>query len=68
MSDIQNENTTKPEAKLNLQGESEMILREAVAFALGEALEADDKLRREIGERVKAQLRFVQVGATQKSV
>ena len=42
MSDIQNENTTKPEAKLNLQGESEMILREAVAFALGEALEADD--------------------------
>ena len=30
-------------------------------------LEADEKLRGEIGERVKAQLRFVQVGATQKA-
>ena len=40
-----------------------------LVFSAGaEALEADDKLRREIGERVKAQLRFVQLGATQKSV
>ncbi|HCY26820.1 MAG TPA: DNA-binding transcriptional regulator FabR, partial [Alteromonas macleodii] len=40
-----------------------------LVFSAGaEALEADDSLRREIGERVKAQLRFVQVGATQKSV
>ena len=37
-------------------------------FSAGaEALEADEKLRGEIGERVKAQLRFVQVGATQKA-
>ena len=42
MSDIQNEINQKPEARLNLQGESEMILREAVAFALAEALESDE--------------------------
>ena len=37
-------------------------------FSAGaEALEADTKLRLEIGERVKAQLRFVQMGATTQS-
>ncbi len=36
-----------------------------LVFSAGaEALEADDKLRMEIGERVKLQLRFVQLGAT----
>lgn len=35
-----------------------------LVFSAGaEALEADDKLRNEIGERVKTQLRYVQIGA-----
>ena len=39
-----------------------------LVFSAGaEALEADTKLRLEIGERVKAQLRFVQMGATTQS-
>ena len=39
-----------------------------LGFSAGaEALEADTKLRLEIGERVKAQLRFVQMGATTQS-
>lgn len=39
-----------------------------LVFSAGaEALEADDKLRCEIGEKVKTQLRFVQLGATIKS-
>jgi AcrR family transcriptional regulator len=38
-----------------------------LVFSAGaEALEADDKLRGEIGEKVKKQLRFVQIGATVK--
>ncbi|WP_269521082.1 HTH-type transcriptional repressor FabR [Alteromonas sp. BMJM2] len=38
-----------------------------LVFSAGaEALEADDKLRGEIGEKVKTQLRFVQLGATIK--
>ncbi|WP_420933869.1 HTH-type transcriptional repressor FabR [Alteromonas sp. A081] len=38
-----------------------------LVFSAGaEALEADDKLRCEIGEKVKTQLRFVQLGATIK--
>lgn len=38
-----------------------------IVFSAGaEALEADDKLRGEIGEKVKTQLRFVQLGATIK--
>ncbi len=38
-----------------------------LVFSAGaEALDADEKLRSEIGERVKAQLRFVQIGASLK--
>jgi GH24 family phage-related lysozyme (muramidase) len=38
-----------------------------LVFSAGaEALEADTKLKIEIGERVKAQLRFVQLGAMSK--
>ena len=48
------------------QLQADAIVR--LVFSAGaEALEADTKLRLEIGERVKAQLRFVQMGATTQS-